>query len=127
MERPVPGLMAVDDELLANTLSAVSSPSRLILLKALLRAARSTHELQDALGGVSTGQLYHHLKELQSVGLVAQKGRGAYEVAPQTAIPLLVIIAAVYDLADVSGSEGAADLAVPDADRQGSEVEGNRR
>jgi hypothetical protein len=78
-------------------------------------------------GGVSTGQLYHHLKELQSVGLVAQKGRGAYEVAPQTAIPLLVIIAAVYDLADVSGSEGAADFAVPDADRQGSEVEGNRR
>jgi Helix-turn-helix domain len=120
MERPVPGLMAVDDELLANTLSAVSSPSRLILLKALLRGARSTHELQDALGGVSTGQLYH-LKELQSVGLVAQKGRGAYEVAPHTAIPLLVIIAAVYDLADVSGSEGAADFAVPDADRQGSE------
>jgi DNA-binding transcriptional ArsR family regulator len=101
VERPVPGLMEIDDELLAKVLSAVASPSRLTLLKALLRGARGTRRLQEALGEVSTGQLYHHLKELQSVGLVVQKGRGTYEVAAQAAIPLLVIVAAVYDLADV--------------------------
>ena len=99
MERPVPGLLGIDDELIAETLAAVSSPTRVRLLKAVLRGARETHELQAALGGVSTGQLYHHLKELTAAGLVVQKGRGRYEVAPQTVVPVLAIIAAVYDLA----------------------------
>lgn len=99
MERPVPGLLGIDDDLIADTLAAVSSPTRVRLLKAVLRGAREIHALQDALGGVSTGQLYHHLKELTAAGLVVQKGRGRYEVAPQTVVPVLAIIAAVYDLA----------------------------
>ncbi len=99
MERPVPGLLGVDDDLIAGTLATVSSPTRVRLLKAVLRGARETHELQDALGGVSTGQLYHHLKELTAAGLVLQKSRGRYEVAPHTVVPVLAIIAAVYDLA----------------------------
>ncbi len=98
MERPVPGLLAVDDDLIANTLVAMASPIRVRLLKAVLGGARETHELQTALGGVSTGQLYHHLRELQSVGLVVQHGRGRYEIAPATVVPLLAIIAAVFDL-----------------------------
>lgn len=98
MERPVPGLLGIDDEVIAGTLAAVSSPVRVRLLKAVLRGARETQELQAALGGVSTGQLYHHLKELTAAGLVVQKGRGRYEVAPQTVVPVLAIIAAVYDL-----------------------------
>lgn len=99
MERPVPGLLAIDDDLIAHTLAAISSPTRVRLLKAVLQGARDTSALQTALGGVSPGQLYHHLKELTAAGLVVQRGRGRYEVAPQTVVPVLAVLAAVYDLA----------------------------
>lgn len=99
MERPVPGLLELDEELLAATLGAISSPTRIRLLKALVEGAHETHELQAALGGVSAGQLYHHLKELTAAGIVAQRGRGRYAIAPHTVVPILAVFAAVLDVA----------------------------
>lgn len=99
MERPVPGLLAIDDDLIARTLAAIANPTRVRLLKAVLAGAHEIHDLQEALGGVSTGQLYHHLKELTAAGLIQQRSRGRYEAAPRTVIPILAVIAAVYDLA----------------------------
>ena len=58
----------------------------------------SRAELQEALGDTSTGHLYHHLRELQAAGLIAQRRRGEYEIAPQAPVPLLVIVAAALDL-----------------------------
>lgn len=107
MERPVPGLLQVDDDLVAHTLAALSSPTRVRLLKAVLGGARQTHELQEALGGVSTGQLYHHLKELTAVGLLIQRGRGQYEVPAQSIVPFLAVIAAAYDLAGSPADDGS--------------------
>jgi ArsR family transcriptional regulator, arsenate/arsenite/antimonite-responsive transcriptional repressor len=99
MERPVPGLLATDDDLIAGTLAAIANPTRVRLLKAVLAGAHEIHDLQEALGGVSTGQLYHHLKELTAAGLIRQRSRGRYEAAPRTVVPILAVIAAVYDLA----------------------------
>lgn len=100
IERPVPGLLGVEEEVLTPAISALASPPRLVLLKAMLRGASTNQQLQEALGGVSVGQLYHHLKELQSAGLIAQKRRGSYEIKTQAVVPLLAILAAAYDLAD---------------------------
>lgn len=100
IERPVPGLLGVEEEVLTPVISALASPSRLQLLKAMLRGASTNQQLQQALGEVSVGQLYHHLKELQSAGLIAQKRRGSYEIKTQAVVPLLAILAAAYDLAD---------------------------
>lgn len=107
MERPVPGLLAIPDELIARTLAAVASPIRVRLLKSVLRGAHEVAALQDALGGVSTGQLYHHLKELTAVGLLVQRARGRYEVSARNVVPLLAVIAAAYDLAG-SGDQSSA-------------------
>lgn len=100
IERPVPGLLGVEEEVLTPVISALASPPRLRLLKAMLRGASTNQQLQQALGEVSVGQLYHHLKELQSAGLIAQKRRGSYEIKTQAVVPLLAILAAAYDLAD---------------------------
>lgn len=100
IERPVPGLLGVEEEALTPVISALASPSRLQLLKAMLRGASGAQQLQQELGDASVGQFYHHLKELQAAGLIAQKRRGSYEIKTQSVVPLLAILAAAYDLAD---------------------------
>lgn len=91
-------VLAADWALAARTLESLGSPARLALLAALLQAPRSRAELHEALGDTSTGHLYHHLRELQAAGLIAQRRRGEYEIAPQVPVPLLVIVAAALDL-----------------------------
>lgn len=116
IECPVPGLLAVEEEVMPPTISALASPPRLQLLKALLRGATSYQQLQQSLGEVSAGQIYHHLKELQAGGLIAQKRRGSYEIKAQAVVPLLTILAAAYDLADhrERGSSGEVSEGSPE-------------
>lgn len=101
MERPVPGLLELEEAPLAQVLSALSNPARLKLLRSMLRGPRSSQQLQETLGNVSTGQFYHHLKELLSAGIVVQKERSRYEVQAHHVIPLLAILAAAYDLTNL--------------------------
>lgn len=110
VERPVPGLLGVEEDLLTPVISALASPSRLQLLKALMRGASNNQQLQEALGGVSVGQLYHHIKELQATGLVAQRRRGSYEIKTQAVVPLLAILATSYDLADHRDQESSGEV-----------------
>lgn len=91
-------VLAADWTLAARTLESLGSPARLALLAALLQAPRTRAELHHALGDTSTGHLYHHLRELQAAGLIAQRRRGEYEIAAQVPIPLLTIVAAALDL-----------------------------
>ncbi|MFI6535749.1 ArsR/SmtB family transcription factor [Nonomuraea sp. NPDC050547] len=98
-QREVDDLMAADWAHAAAVLEAMGSPHRLALLGSLAGGTRTSAELQETLGGeTSTGQLYHHLRELQRAGLITQRKRGAYEVYPQAVIPLLAILAAAVDL-----------------------------
>jgi hypothetical protein len=46
---------------------------------------------QEELG--TSGQLYHHLRQLVSAGWLRSSGRGHYSVPGDRVIPLLVIIA----------------------------------
>ena len=56
---------------------------------------RSAAELgsHEQLG--TSGQTYHHLRQLVSAGWLRSTGRGRYAIPPERVIPLLVTIAAV--------------------------------
>jgi ArsR family transcriptional regulator, arsenate/arsenite/antimonite-responsive transcriptional repressor len=97
-------LLSTDWSPAAGVLESLGSTPRLALLGALLRDGRRTSaELQEALGGdqeeTTTGQLYHHLRELQAARLITQRRRGEYEIAPQAVVPVLAIVAAALNLA----------------------------
>lgn len=108
IERHVPWLLGLSPAPLAQILAALGSPIRLQLLQALLDGMRSSQQLQEALGVASPGQLYHHLKELLAAGVIEQRGRSAYQIAPRKIVPLLAILAAAVDLgAAPTGGEPA--------------------
>lgn len=76
----------------ATTLSALAHPVRLALLLEILRGHRTAAELgADERFGTS-GQLYHHLRQLVAAGWLKSTGRGRYAVPPKRVVPLLVIV-----------------------------------
>jgi hypothetical protein len=85
---------AIDWADLAPALAALAHPVRLRLLRRVLGGAHSTAELADdeALG--TTGQLYHHLRQLAAAGWLRATGRGRYAVPGERVVPLLVILTA---------------------------------
>jgi hypothetical protein len=84
---------------LARLLAALGHPARLALVRAVLAGAATSQELAATAGAGSTGQLYHHLKDLIAVGVVEQAGRNRYRIEPAKVVPLLVILAAAGDVA----------------------------
>jgi hypothetical protein len=77
-----------------RSLSALAHPVRLRLLREVLLGTRTATELGDLEGLGTTGQLYHHLKQLVSAGWLRSAARGAYEVPGERVVPLLVILTA---------------------------------
>ncbi|MEU4164823.1 helix-turn-helix domain-containing protein [Actinoplanes sp. NPDC026670] len=101
---PLAELLPADWGPAAGILESLGSLPRLALLRALAREGRRTNvDLQEALGAVqgdtTSGQLYHHLRALQAAGLIQQRRRGEYDLAPQAVIPILTILAAALNLA----------------------------
>lgn len=89
---PVESLLEADWSLCADALAALGHPIRLVLLREILRGARTTADLSaiEELG--TTGQLYHHLRQLVAVGWLRTSGRGRYEVPAPKVVPLLVMM-----------------------------------
>lgn len=100
-EHGLPHILDLDDVSLARALAALGHPARLGLVRALLDGERSSQELQAVIGAASAGQLYHHLKDLLSAGMIDQAGRNRYRIHASRVIPLLVILAAAGDVASV--------------------------
>ncbi|GAA2409140.1 helix-turn-helix domain-containing protein [Actinomadura vinacea] len=92
--RPAAGLLADDWSQAADTLSALAHPVRLLLLREILCGARTTAELaaHERLG--TTGQLYHHLRQLVAAGWLRTTARGQYAVPGERVVPLLTVLAA---------------------------------
>ncbi|MEU8826542.1 helix-turn-helix domain-containing protein [Streptomyces sp. NPDC048636] len=89
------GLLAADWAEHAASYAALGHPVRLTLLRAVLRGTRSAAELQEVAGLNTTGQLYHHLKQLTATGWLQAEGRGHYHVPAGRVVPLLVLVSAV--------------------------------
>lgn len=77
-----------------DVLAALGHPVRLLLLREVLRGARSVGELGAVEGLGTSGQLYHHLRQLVAAGWLRTSGRGRYEVPAARVVPLLVVVAA---------------------------------
>ncbi|MFE2294518.1 ArsR/SmtB family transcription factor [Streptomyces sp. NPDC059452] len=88
------GDAAPDAPATADSLAALGHPVRLRLLREILGGRRTAAELAalDAVG--TTGQIYHHLRQLTGAGWLHTTGRGRYEVPGTRVVPLLVVLTA---------------------------------
>lgn len=77
---------------LAAALGALAHPVRLALVQAVLRGTRAVAELSGDERFGTSGQLYHHLRQLVAAGWLKASGRGRYVVPPARVLPLLVIV-----------------------------------
>jgi Helix-turn-helix domain len=87
-------LLDADWDQAADALAALGHPIRLKLLQEVLNGASTTAEIGTTEGLGTTGQLYHHLRQLVAAGWLSSVGRGRYEVPAGRVVPLLVTIAA---------------------------------
>ncbi|MEV6074488.1 helix-turn-helix domain-containing protein [Streptomyces sp. NPDC052069] len=87
-------LMEADWADTAESLAALGHPVRLRLLREILGGRRTAAELAalDEVG--TTGQIYHHLRQLTGAGWLHTTGRGRYEVPGGRVVPLLVVLTA---------------------------------
>ncbi|WP_119730708.1 helix-turn-helix domain-containing protein [Thermomonospora amylolytica] len=78
----------------AAAVAALGHPIRLLLLREILHGARTVAELgaHERLG--TSGQLYHHLRQLVAAGWLRTTARGQYAVPGERVVPLLVVLAA---------------------------------
>ena len=88
----VPAVLEADPTQAVAALSALAHPVRLHLLHEVLHGRRTVPELSEGLG--TSGQLYHHLRQLVAEGWLATSGRGVYEVPAVRVVPLLTLLAA---------------------------------
>lgn len=90
----VDALLDADWDLSADVLAALGHPVRLILLREILRGTQTVTGLGSVEGLGTSGQVYHHLRQLVAVGWLRSAGRGRYEVPAARVVPLLVVVAA---------------------------------
>lgn len=85
----------------APVFAALGHPARLRLLKAILTGQTHTAELGrlDKVG--STGQLYHHLRELVAAGWLRSAGRSQHRIPTERVVPLLTMLAATESLESI--------------------------
>jgi Helix-turn-helix domain len=93
-ERPVPAVLRAGWDDAAGVLAALGHPIRLEIVRRLLAGASTTGELAGIPALGTSGQLYHHLRELQGAGLVVQRRRNHYAVPSERVIPCLTMVAA---------------------------------
>lgn len=75
-------------------LAALGHPVRLQILHAVLHGTVTVAALVEALESGTSGQVYHHLKELTAAGWLTSGKRGVYEVPAARIVPLLAILVA---------------------------------
>ena len=85
------GLLSEDWSDLARPLEALGHPARIELVRQVMRGAHTTAELLQLEHLASSGQLYHHLRQLVSAGWLVSPRRGYYEVPAARVVPLLVL------------------------------------
>lgn len=78
----------------AAALAALAHPVRLLLLREILLGTQTAAQLSEHPGLGTSGQLYHHLRQLVAAGWLRSSARGQYAVPAERIVPLLVTLAA---------------------------------
>ncbi|WP_030257065.1 ArsR/SmtB family transcription factor [Streptomyces violens] len=78
----------------AASFAALGHPVRLRLLREILGGLRTAAELAGLEDVGTTGQIYHHLRQLTGAGWLHTTERGRYEVPAGRVVPLLVVLTA---------------------------------
>ena len=89
-------LLAADWAEWAGTLGALGHPVRLLLLRRVLAGTRKAAELAADQSLGTTGQLYHHLRQLVAAGWLHSATRGHYAVPGERVVPLLIILSGAH-------------------------------
>jgi DNA-binding transcriptional ArsR family regulator len=119
MERSWDDVLTQAGEHVARVVSALASATRLRIAGELVSGPVTTGDLAARLDQPSSGQLFHHLKELLAVGVVHQPRRGTYALRPQHVLPVLALLSAKrgvsygpYDVHTAGGTRGATAVCV---------------
>ncbi|MFK3979917.1 ArsR/SmtB family transcription factor [Micromonospora sp. NPDC050397] len=92
--RPTGALLEEDWSEAAESFAALGHPVRMRLLHEILTGRRTAAELAALEDLGTTGQVYHHLRQLTAAGWLHTTGKARYEVPPGRVVPLLVALAA---------------------------------
>ncbi|WP_218220308.1 helix-turn-helix transcriptional regulator [Nesterenkonia sp. Act20] len=95
MQASVEELFESDFGARAESLSALAHPVRLHLLQRLLTDASTVEEILETGDFGTSGQVYHHLRQLVAAGWATALGSGRYEIPPARIVPLLVMLLGV--------------------------------
>ena len=79
----------------AGALAALGNPVRLTLLQQILRGASTVNALSEVQGLGTSGQIYHHLRQLTAEGWLHSPSRGVFAVPPTRVVALLAILVAL--------------------------------
>jgi len=83
----------VTDDAAALLGYALSSPQKVSLLRALLGHESESAAALGTAASLTTGSLYHHLRDLMHAGLIGQAGRNRYHITPRGQKTLLLLLA----------------------------------
>ncbi|MFJ4687496.1 ArsR/SmtB family transcription factor [Streptomyces sp. NPDC088789] len=86
------GLLEADWTEAADAFAALGHPVRLRLLREILGGRRTAAALAELDDTGTTGQIYHHLRQLTAAGWLHTGARGRHEVPPGRVVPLLVAL-----------------------------------
>ncbi|WGW13270.1 winged helix-turn-helix domain-containing protein [Saxibacter everestensis] len=89
-----PDLLADDWSEQAGRLAALGNPVRLRILHAVMHGANSAARIAEEVEVGTSGQVYHHLKELTAAGWLSSPKRGHFEVPASRVVPLLAVLLA---------------------------------
>ena len=79
----------------AGPLAALGNPVRLTLLQQILRGTSTVSALSEVQGLGTSGQIYHHLRQLTAEGWLHSPSRGVFAVPPNRVVALLAILVAL--------------------------------
>jgi hypothetical protein len=85
-------LLARSSDALARGLAGLAHPARIEIFKALLAGKKDSASLLKAAGLNTSGQLYHHLREMEEVGLVVRHGRNLWALENLHAFALALVV-----------------------------------
>lgn len=93
--RPTDVVLDADWAARASMLAALGNPVRLTLLREILHGRATVSALSEVEGLGTSGQVYHHLRQLTAEGWLHSPSRGTFAVPQTRVVALLAILVAL--------------------------------